>query len=45
MILESETDLAKGRKKGNREVRKPKMDKPKPIVAAATFLTTLVKSK
>jgi hypothetical protein len=31
--------MAKGQKKSNREARKPKQDKPKPAVAARTFLT------
>ena len=31
--------MAKGQKKSNREVRKPKADKPKPVAAAPSFLT------
>jgi hypothetical protein len=37
--LELETDLAKGRKKGNREIRKPKMEKPKPAPAPSVLST------
>jgi hypothetical protein len=44
-ILELETDLAKGQKKSNREIRKPKAEKPKPAVAAASFLTPPSKKK
>jgi hypothetical protein len=33
-------DVAKGQKKSNKEVRKPKADKPKtPVVAVSSFLT------
>jgi hypothetical protein len=31
--------MAKGQKKSNREIRKPKADKPKPAPAARSFLT------
>jgi len=31
--------LAKGQKKSNREIRKPKADKPKALPAGPTFLT------
>ena len=37
--------MAKGQKKSNREVRKPKADKPKPAVATRTFETPFVKKK
>ncbi|MFI4936051.1 MAG: hypothetical protein ACHP7N_15665 [Caulobacterales bacterium] len=37
--------MAKGQKKSNREIRKPKADKPKPAVAAKSFLTPPSKSK
>ena len=30
--------MAKGQKKSNREIRKPKQDKPKPVAAAPSFL-------
>ncbi|MGZ8362677.1 MAG: hypothetical protein ACXW3D_02350 [Caulobacteraceae bacterium] len=30
--------MAKGQKKSNKEVRKPKQDKPKPSPAQSTFL-------
>lgn len=29
--------MAKGHQKGNREIRKPKSDKPKPIAQASPF--------
>ena len=31
--------MAKGQKKSNKEVRKPKADKPKPAAAGSSFLT------
>ncbi|HTK35743.1 MAG TPA: hypothetical protein VL358_10735 [Caulobacteraceae bacterium] len=31
--------MAKGQKKSNREIRKPKADKPKALPAGPTFLT------
>ena len=31
--------MAKGQKKSNKEVRKPKADKPKAVAAAPSFLT------
>ncbi|MFI4973215.1 MAG: hypothetical protein ACHP84_01600 [Caulobacterales bacterium] len=31
--------MAKGQKRSNKEVRKPKADKPKPAPAARSFLT------
>jgi hypothetical protein len=37
--------MAKGQKKSNREVRKPKKEKPKPAEAARTFLTPPAKKK
>jgi hypothetical protein len=37
--------VAKGQKKSNREIRKPKADKPKPAAPARTFLTPLQKKK
>ena len=32
-----ERPVAKGQKKSNKEVRKPKAEKPKPAVAASSF--------
>jgi hypothetical protein len=33
-------DVAKGQKKSNKEIRKPKAEKPKtPVVAVSSFLT------
>jgi hypothetical protein len=37
--------MAKGQKKSNREIRKPKADKPKPTAAAPSYLTPPVKKK
>jgi len=37
--------MAKGQKKSNKEVRKPKADKPKPAPATASFLTPPSKKK
>jgi hypothetical protein len=37
--------VAKGQKKSNREIRKPKADKPKPAAPARTFLTPPPKKK
>ncbi|HUO23163.1 MAG TPA: hypothetical protein VMU59_11660 [Caulobacteraceae bacterium] len=37
--------MAKGQKKSNREIRKPKADKPKPVAAAPSFLTPPSKKK
>jgi hypothetical protein len=37
--------VAKGQKKSNKEVRKPKQDKPKPVAAAPSFLTPPSKKK
>jgi hypothetical protein len=37
--------LAKGQKKSNREVRKPKADKPKAVPAGPTFLTPVAIKK
>jgi hypothetical protein len=31
--------MAKGQKKSNREIRKPKADKPKPVAVVSSFLT------
>jgi hypothetical protein len=44
-ILEKETAVAKGQKKSNREVRKPKADKPKPSPAPPGFLAPASKKK
>jgi hypothetical protein len=38
-------DMAKGQKKSNREVRKPKADKPKAVAAAPSFLSPPTKKK
>lgn len=35
--------MAKGQKKSNREVRKPKADKPKPTAAPRSFLSPITK--
>jgi hypothetical protein len=35
--------VAKGQKKSNREIRKPKADKPKPVAATRDFLAPLKK--
>jgi hypothetical protein len=37
--------MAKGQKKSNREVRKPKAEKPKPAPAGPSFLSPLPKKK
>jgi hypothetical protein len=37
--------VAKGQKKSNREVRKPKADKPKPAASSKSFLAPLQKKK
>jgi hypothetical protein len=37
--------MAKGQKKSNREVRKPKAEKPKPAVAVSSFLSPASKKK
>jgi hypothetical protein len=37
--------MAKGQKKSNREVRKPKAEKPKAPIVAASFLTPPTKKK
>jgi hypothetical protein len=37
--------MAKGQKKSNREIRKPKTAKPKPAAPARTFLTPEQKKK
>lgn len=37
--------MAKGQKKTNKEVRKPKAEKPKTIAAAPSFLTPPSKKK
>lgn len=37
--------MAKGQKKSNREVRKPKAEKPKPAVQVQSFLTPPSKKK
>jgi hypothetical protein len=37
--------MAKGQKKSNKEVRKPKAEKPKVVVAASSFLTPPPKKK
>jgi hypothetical protein len=37
--------VAKGQKKSNREVRKPKADKPKPAPATRDFLSPPTKKK
>jgi hypothetical protein len=40
-----ENAVAKGQKKSNKEVRKPKADKPKPAVATSSFLQPPSKKK
>jgi hypothetical protein len=40
-----ENVVAKGQKKSNREIRKPKKEKPKPAVAAASFMSPQPKKK
>jgi hypothetical protein len=40
-----DTVMAKGQKKSNKEVRKPKAEKPKVVVAASSFLTPPPKKK
>ena len=40
-----ETELAKGQKKSNKEIRKPKADKPKPAAATRSFLEPPKKGK
>lgn len=37
--------MAKGQKKSNREVRKPKVEKPKELAAQPSFLTPPTKKK
>jgi len=37
--------MAKGQKKSNREIRKPKAEKPKPAPAGHSFLTPPSKKK
>ena len=37
--------MAKGQKKSNKEVRKPKAEKPKPVPAGRDFLTPSAKTK
>jgi len=37
--------MAKGQKKSNREVRKPKAEKPKPAVAVSSFAMINQKKK
>jgi hypothetical protein len=37
--LRQENAVAKGQKKSNREIRKPKADKPKPAAQAPSYLT------
>jgi len=37
--------MAKGQKKSNREIRKPKADKPKPAATTQSFLTPPPKKK
>jgi hypothetical protein len=37
--------MAKGQKKSNREIRKPKADKPKPVAQAPSFLAPASKKK
>jgi hypothetical protein len=37
--------MAKGQKKSNREIRKPKAEKPKPATATRDFLGPLQKKK
>jgi hypothetical protein len=37
--------VAKGQKKSNREIRKPKADKPKPAAATRDFLSPPKKKK
>jgi hypothetical protein len=40
-----EETLAKGQKKSNREIRKPKADKPKPATAGGSFVAPGSKKK
>ena len=42
---EKEPAMAKGQKKSNREVRKPKAEKPKPAPAGQSFLNPFPKKK
>ena len=37
--------MAKGQKKSNKEVRKPKAEKPKTVAATSSFLTPPPKKK
>lgn len=37
--------MAKGQKRSNREIRKPKADKPKPAAPARSFLAPAQKKK
>jgi hypothetical protein len=42
---EEEETLAKGQKKSNREIRKPKAEKAKPAASAGSFLAPSSKKK
>jgi hypothetical protein len=42
---QEEETLAKGQKKSNREIRKPKAEKAKPAVATSSFLSPASKKK
>lgn len=44
-LASQEAALAKGQKKSNKEIRKPKAEKPKVIAAAPSFLTPPSNSK
>lgn len=37
--------MAKGQKKSNKEIRKPKAEKPKPPVVVSSFLQPMQKKK
>jgi hypothetical protein len=37
--------MAKGQKKSNKEIRKPKAEKPKPSVSVSSFIQTPTKKK
>jgi hypothetical protein len=43
--LREDDAVAKGQKKSNREIRKPKAEKPKPAVAASSFSSSGSKKK
>jgi hypothetical protein len=43
--LSKDTVMAKGQKKSNKEVRKPKAEKPKTVAAPPSFLTPPPKKK